>query len=418
MRSNDKSSLHIEEVASQDQKSPSQIATAIPLPPPLSSWQHWYRAFTHVLPVYIAVHLAFIIIAVFSQLFILRDLSAKVLPLHTLWEVWYRFDAKGYIGIAMQGYNTLSKSAIFPLYPLLIKCLTYLIPNPLLAGLVISDLAGLFLLVVLYRLVQEDFDAVRAYRTILYLSLFPSAFFLAAAYSESVFLCLILLSFYHMRRGHWWLAAAFGFFASLTRSAGILMLLPFLYEYLHQHRFQLKAIRFDIMGGVCIPAGLGIFALYCYFRFHDPFAFSHVEQNLWSRQLSFPGYGMLLSFESILQSPGLLSFRALRNILELGADLFILSLIVLSFIGPWKFPRHLWSYSIYAVTFYLFLQFFPVRNVFPLESTTRYMLQIFPAFIVLAGIGKSRMLNLNYLVISGALLFLLLTQFLLGYWIT
>jgi hypothetical protein len=41
------------------------------------------------------------------------------------------------------------------------------------------------------------------------------------------------------------------------------------------------------------------------------------------------------------------------------------------------------------------------------------MLAIFPAFIVLAGIGKSRMLNLNYLVISGALLFLLLTQFLL-----
>ena len=127
---------------------------------------------------------------------------------------------------------------------------------------------------------------------------------------------------------------------------------------------------------------------------------------------------MLLSFESILHSPGLLSFWALRNILEVGADLFILSLIVLSFIGPWKFPRHLWSYSIYAVTFYLFLQLFPVKNAFPLESTARYMLEIFPAFIVLAGVGKSRMLNLNYLVISGALLFFLLTQFLLGHWIT
>src|SRR5207244_10074726 len=130
----------------------------------------------------------------------------------------------------------------------------------------------------------------------------------------------------------------------------ILMRLSFLYSVIHLHRVQLKAILFYIMVVVCIPSGVGIFSLYCYFRFHDPFAFSHVEQNLWSRQLSFPGYGMLLSFESILQSPGLLSFRALRNILELGADLFILSLIVLSFIGPWKFPRHLWSYSIYAVT--------------------------------------------------------------------
>ncbi len=370
----------------------------------------------HVLPIYIAVHLAFIITTIFSRLFILSDFSAKSLPLHTLWETWDRWDTGSYIAIAMQGYNTLPKIAFFPLYPLLIKSVMFLFPKPLLAGLLISDLAGLILLVVLYRLVQEDFNSARAYRTILYLSLFPSAFFLAAAYTESLFLCLSLLTFYHMRHGNWWLAGVFGFCASLTRSVGILMFLPFCYEYLCQQNFRLKSIHFNILSSLLFPAGLGLFALYCYFRFHDPLAFAHA-QRFWGHQLSFPGYG-LLSLNSIVHSSGLLSFQALRNIIDAGADIFILLLIVLSFFGPWRFPKHLWSYNIYAVTFYLFLRTFPINNSFPIEATARFMLEIFPAFIVLAGIGKNRMLNINYLVISGSLLFLLLTQFLIGHWVT
>ena len=270
----------------------------------------------------------------------------------------------------------------------------------------------------LYRLVQKDFDSARAYRTVLYLSLFPAAFFLAAAYSESPFICLTLLTFYHMRHGHWWLAGIFGFFACLTRVVGILMLLPFCYEYLRQQDFRLKGIRFDVLSCLLLPAGIGLFALYCYFRFQDPLASAHAQQHFWGRQLHFPGYGMWLSLISIRHSPGFLSFQALRNMLELGADIFMLLLIVLGFFGSWKIPRHLWVYSIYAATVYLFLQLFPIKNLFPIESAARYMLEVFPAFIILAGMGRSRWLNVNYLVISGALLFLLLTQFLLGHWVT
>jgi hypothetical protein len=45
------------------------------------------------------------------------------------------------------------------------------------------------------------------------------------------------------------------------------------------------------------------------------------------------------------------------------------------------------------------------------------MLEIFPAFIILAAIGKTRMLHLNYLLIAGSIGFFLLTQFLIGHWI-
>lgn len=75
--------------------------------------------------------------------------------------------------------------------------------NPLIAGLFISNVAGLIMFVVLYQLVKEDFNGERGYHTVLYFSLFPAAFFFAAAYSESLFLCLSVLSFYHIRHGRW-----------------------------------------------------------------------------------------------------------------------------------------------------------------------------------------------------------------------
>src|SRR5205823_10540865 len=164
-----------------------QRATDIPA---TTGWRQWYLAFTSILPIYVAVHVAFFITTVFSVLFILPDFSTRSMPLITLGQAWDRWDTKGYLAIAMHGYDSRPKIAFFPLYSLMIKCVMLLIHNPLLAGAIVSNLAGLVLLVVFYRLVAEDFDTKRAYRTVLYLSLFPTAFYLAAAYTESLFLCL------------------------------------------------------------------------------------------------------------------------------------------------------------------------------------------------------------------------------------
>ncbi|EFH90420.1 hypothetical protein [Ktedonobacter racemifer] len=60
----------------------------------------------------------------------------------------------------------------------------------------------------------------------------------------------------------------------------------------------------------------------------------------------------------------------------------------------------------------------PSSGDFPLQSFPRYLLMDFPAFIILANIGQCRAFHLHYLLISGYLLFLLLTQFVTGHWIT
>ena len=382
----------------------------------------WFNAFKNVLPIYISIHLAFFVITCLAVLFVIPDFSWKVLPINTLWQSWYRWDSVHYSYLAMHGYTDWWRTVFFPLFPLLERYLALVVGDPFIAGLVISNVAGLGMLIVLYRLVEEDFDSERAYRTALYLSVFPTAFFFAAAYTESLFLLLALLSFYCMRQGNWWLAGVFGFFATLTRSTGLLLLLPFCYEYLRQHQFKLKTIHFDVFGGTLIGAALGLFMLYCYHRFHSFFPFTRAEHFMWSRDPQSPWFIIKNVIAGIAQSNGLLSFHALRNIIDASQILFILVLIILAVVGPWRFPRRLWVYAIYAIVLFVVLQTSPVRvnpirGPFPLQSFPRYMLEVFPAFIVLAGLGKYRTVHLSYVMVSGVVLFVLLSLFLTGHWV-
>ena len=380
-----------------------------------SFWMQWYIALRSVFPIYLATHLAFFAITCLSVLFTLRDFSWQALPIRTLWNSWNHWDTTIYSTIAKYGYTNRARTAFFPLYSLLVRGLMYVHNNPLIDGLIISNLAGLGIFVILYRLVSRDFNAEQAERAVLYLALFPTAFYLASGYNESLSIFLVVLSFYQLRHGHWWWAGLFGFFASLTRSTGVLLVIPFYYEYLSQGQFKPKALHWNALAGMLIPAGLILFAAWCYMRYHDPLAFSHAEAN-WQRHLAFPGYSILHSMKDIAISSGFLSFQALRNMTDLLPDLLILLFIILSFVGPWRLPR---VYGIYALVLYAFLQSFPKggTGLFPLESVGRYMLEVFPAFIVMAAVGKYKSFHLSYLMVSGAILFFLLTQFLTGHWV-
>jgi Gpi18-like mannosyltransferase len=382
-------------------------------------WMQWSSVLRNVFPIYLATHLAFFVITCLCVLFLLKDFSWQALPISTLWKSWDRWDSGNFTTIARYGYINYARTAFFPLYPLLERGLMSATHNnPFIAGLIVSNLAGLGIFVILYRLICEDFNVDQAERAVMYLALFPTAFYLASGYNESLFLFLTILAFYQLRHGNWWWAGFFGFLASLTRSAGILLVVVFYYEYLRQHQFQLKALHLNTLAGGLIPGGMALFALWCYIQYHDPLAFSHAQAN-WNRYLAFPGYGIILSIHSIQTSDGLLSFQALRNMTDLLPDLCILLFIILSFVGPWRLPRQLWAYGIYAFLLYAFLQLFPIGGTrpFPLESVGRFMLEVFPAFIVMAAIGKNKTFHLSYLLVSGAILFFLLTQFLVGHWV-
>jgi len=389
-----------------------------------SAWKvftdKWGHALKQVLPTYMAIRMACIVASALSVLFILGDFAPQSYGLNTIWHTWDHWDTGNFENIALHSYSVPTLTAFFPLYPVLMRLIVPMTHNILVAGFIVSNLASLVLSVVLYQIVYEDVGKEQADRTVLYLTLFPSAFFLVAAYNESLFICLTLLSFYNMRHGQWWLAGAFGLLGSLTRSAGIFLVLPFCYEYLRQHDFRWQKIRLNSLSILLIPAGLAIFGLYCYKRFGDFLIFSRV-QSVWFRHLELPWYGIQEAIKAVSSSSGLLSFQGLHNTMQVSADLLIFGLLLLGLFGPWRFPRSQWSYLIYGFALYLFLNSVPVIGgatpPYTLKSMIRFLLEIFPAFIVLAKIGKSRFVHLNYLMIAGSIFFFLCIQFLTGHWI-
>lgn len=376
---------------------------------------NWWETLKQVTPIYIATHIAFLALTYLATLFSLGNFSARALPLRTLLNSWYRWDSGQFTHIATNGYDALYRMAFFPLFPLLERVLAVIVRDPFVAGLIISNLATLAMFMVLYRLFVEDFDADRAWRSVLYLAVFPTAFFLAAAYNESLFLFFSILSFYYMRKGRWWLAGLAALFASLTRSIAICLFIPFAYEYLRQRDFQWRRIGVSILSGVGIIGGVLIFCLYGYVAFHDPFAFIHA-QKVWNRQLSFP---WLVFWEAyaIIRQHHILTFDSIHAVMDLSAILFILVILALSFIGPWKLSKEHWSYAFYALAIYLFVILSPEQGRYPLSSLARFMLEIFPAFIILAAMGRRRNFNMYYLAISLPLLAFMLLQWLSGRWI-
>src|SRR5258707_14988345 len=152
-----------------------------------------------------------------------------VVGLFTSWNHW---DAANFTYIAQFGYARVELTAFFPLFPLLIKVIAFLIGNNgyIAIGMILSNLALLGTMFVLYRIAADILGDQVGRRALLYLCLFPTAFFFFAAYNESLFIFLTASSFLAMHRHRWWLAGILGFFAALTRSAGLFLVIPFLYE--------------------------------------------------------------------------------------------------------------------------------------------------------------------------------------------
>lgn len=377
----------------------------------------WWEALKEIAPIYIATHIAFLALTYLAVLFSLSNFSSNALNPSTLLYSWDRWDSSQFTHIAVYGYDAPYRTAFFPLYPILEHVLAFVVRNPFIAGLLISNLATLGMFMVLYRLVAEDFDRERAWRSVLYLAIFPTAFFFATAYNESLFLFFAILSFFFMRKGSWWLAGLAALFASLTRSIAVCLVIPFAYEYIRQHDFQWRDIRFDLLSAAGIGGGVIIFMVYSYLAFHDPLAFSHAEAGGdWQRHLSVP-WSMFIRAIGIIRHSAPLTFSSVHTVMDLSASLFILLILVLAFVGPWKLAKSEWSYGLYAGIIYLFLILVPEGGSFPVASMGRFMLELFPAFIILAAMGKKRNFNLYYLAICLPLLAFLVLQWVTGNWI-
>ena len=390
----------------------------------------WWRATLAILPVFLITRFVFILLTYFGTvLFTVSNYSTQALPLSQVLHGWYHWDVAQFQQIALHGYATFDETAFFPLYPWLereLAVLLHISTDVFLAGMLITNVAFLGVLIVLFRFVETEFDRGTAQRAVLYLAIFPSALFFFAAYNESLFLLFTLISFYALRHRAWWMAGIFGALAALTRSVGLFMLPIFLYEFVRQvfpslreawrekHYKRCMALLSGLLPSILIPVGLGIYALYLYRRYHDPLAFSHAEVH-WRLGPTFPWYAPVVALRAMLSfSP--FTFSTTHNVIDLTALLLFVTLLVLGFVGPERFRVNQWSMLLFAILALALPLIYPGTAYNPLPSMERLVLELFPGFILLARLGRRPWFHQAYLLLSLPMLAFLTLQFLTGHW--
>jgi len=366
---------------------------------------------------------------------------------HTLVEPVRQWDGFWYKNIAEQGYGGfgIAKAAFWPLYPWLMEFgsdATGAASETV--GYVLSNLAFVVALGLLYRLVALDFDRAVARRTLWAIALFPTALFFSAVYTESLFLMLAVGALLAARLGRWWLAGLVGLLAALTRSQGVLLLLPFAVLFLQQNRFDLRRWFPNAIGAALPALGPVIFGWHLERVVDDPKyprayrAFIDVQEQ-WNRYSAAPwetlraavsgsdraralgvqdsaDWGWIGAFVrdpswNLLTSEPFRSRVADSDTLELVCTLGFLALAV---VGLRLLPLYQSAYLLPG----LLIPLFGPSSVHALMSMPRFGLVMFPLFVVVALLVRERRVGVPLAIASAALVVVLTSQFALWYWVS
>ncbi len=332
---------------------------------------------------------------------------------HPLLSPWGNFDGVYYLLIAAKGYTV--NAGFFPLWPLTIKLITLPFGNLLpfdpiqyVSALFAASLLFLAALLVLYQLVRLDFPKNIALWTIVALLVFPTSFFYASIYTESLFLFLLVVSFYFARRQWWILASIAGALLCATRLVGIAIFPALIYEYASSYSQQNN--RKKLMGAalLLVPLGLVSYIWYNGRYFGDPLFFIKAQgafkNNRSVNAIIFP-LQTVFRYVKILVTVS-------PHIYEWWIALFEFACVslaaILLYVGWKKGIRK--SYLLFAALAFLL----PVSTG-TFSGMPRYVVVLFPLFLALAMLPR-KVRNV-YVIVGTILLFVFFILFSKGYFI-
>jgi Mannosyltransferase (PIG-V) len=308
---------------------------------------------------------------------------------------WNKQDSLWFLQIASHGYSAANGSAAFyPGYPMLIRLVGYLcLGHLLLAAYLVSNGALLAALIILYRLTEREYDLATARRAVLYLAIFPTAFFLFDTYSEALFLLFVVGALALARRGRWWRAGVMGVGATLTRGVGVVLVLALAAEAIHQTvtdrrlgsasgggpRWPTATLAARLGASVLPLAGVGGYLLFWQLRYHNWQQPLRLENSEWGRVLTAPWHTLWLGLT--------LAFRYAQASDE-GWWMLDFTLVAAGLaLAVWVAVRARPVYAVYtwgSILFFLCTAW-PDR---PLMSDPRFLVVIFPLVWPLARLGS------------------------------
>lgn len=347
-----------------------------------------------------------------SLLYFLDD--AKSIVSHFLLSPWSNFDGVYYLLIAANGYTV--NAGFFPLLPLSLNLATSIFgqsaaglpfaPIQYSTALLLVSVYFLIAIIVMYKLLRIDYKDKVSLWSIIFMLLFPTSFFFASIYSESLFLLLTVCSFYFARKRRWVLASICGSLLTATRFVGIAIIPALIYEFIQQEKTLIKTKAL-----VLTLTFLGILT-YMWFnlqKWGNAFYFIQAQGNLQNNRsvdsFILPFQTLFRYFKIITSvSPSLYEWWV--ALFEFSFFVFVLVILYIA----WK-KKVRFSYILFG----LLCLFIPSLTG-TLSGIPRYVLIIFPIFITMALI-KNIVFKLIYCTISIILLFLFFMLFSKGYFI-
>ncbi len=229
---------------------------------------------------------------------------------------------------------------------------------------------------------------------------FPTAFFTFAPYSESLYLMLSIASLYYMRCERWWLAGLFGGFAAAERILGVLLAIPFAWEYAGRRGFEWRKLDWDAVAGALIPAGLLSYMVYLDGLTGDPLAFVHAEAG-WYRVSRAPWEVLITSLRDVPLAAANHPYFQAHSLIENGCVLGERFLVALRR-GARPRPYHSLIYGFACMAALVSSPI--ITSDIPLQSMSRYVLVLIPMYMVLAKLGSRPIFDrLNVLLSAGGL---------------
>ena len=313
-------------------------------------------------------------------------------------ENFSNWDGQHYLGIAKGGYDQKYQYAFFPLYPLLIRFLEFFLRDYFLAAMLLNLVCVFLGLYIFYDLIERKFNKKDAKNALINMLVFPASFFFLSVYSEGLFFLLIVLTFYFLEKKKFLGASLAASLSTLVRLSGLALILT-LFIYLIRN----KKIAFRKILILILPLGLLFYFGYLFAQTGDPLYFLVAEEH-WQRSLAFPGWALPQTISDVINFT--FSEEKIMELLTIPFTVFGLGLVIRAF----RFlPEEYRNYSLFSILIPLLTP--------TLMSMPRFLLPIFPIFVVLALIKNPGIIFI-YRLLSVCLLFLFCVLFVNGYWVS
>jgi len=221
-----------------------------------------------------------------SRLFVLCLSWAAVDITHSAWlNVWPSWDAGIFVRIAQYGYfspdSVAHSVAFFPGLPILLAVMHALIPQWAVDGLLISLVSGAFACLALRR-IADYWSPGTGSKAVLFLVASPAAFFLAAGYTESLFLAFALWCWVLLLDGRRYAAIFCAAGACAVRVDGLFLCAAVALFLITRSAWRyLPALSVSVLPAAC-------YELYLWAKTGDWMAWDHAEAIGWDRHFTNP----------------------------------------------------------------------------------------------------------------------------------